>query len=393
MAKGAYVGVDNIARKIKKGYIGVDGVARKIKKAYIGIGGVARPCWGGGLEYYGTITPLSYARNELAATHVGNHAVFAGGVYVNSSGRTNYKYVDAYDTSLTRTSPTALDYGAMYLSAASIGNYAIFAGGYYANSSGDPTYGTYAYAYDSSLVKTLAPSIAAYRKEIGAATVGDYALFAGGETQYGGTSQYSDKVDAYNSSLTITYKTIGVARTEMGSAPVGNYALFAGGRSYSNMYGVDRVDAFDAALTLSTATGLSKKRTISYGTSVGNYALFAGGYSDTATEDGYFIRTVDSYNASLTRGIAPDLSNGRQDAAATSLGNYALIGGGHNNSQNRVLYTNVDVYDESLTHTMADGLSKGRYGLAATTVGNYALFGGGYDGSNRYADVDAYVAG
>ena len=28
MAKGAYIGVDNTARKIKKGYIGVGGAAR-----------------------------------------------------------------------------------------------------------------------------------------------------------------------------------------------------------------------------------------------------------------------------------------------------------------------------------------------------------------------------
>ena len=41
MAKGAYIGVNNVARKIKKGYIGVNGVARKIKKAYIGINSIA----------------------------------------------------------------------------------------------------------------------------------------------------------------------------------------------------------------------------------------------------------------------------------------------------------------------------------------------------------------
>ena len=79
MAKGTYIGVDGVARKVKKGYIGVDGIARKIKKAYIGIGGVARPCWGGGLEYYGTITPLSEAKWEVKATTVGDYALFAGG--------------------------------------------------------------------------------------------------------------------------------------------------------------------------------------------------------------------------------------------------------------------------------------------------------------------------
>lgn len=46
MAKGAYIGVDGKARKIKKLYIGVDGKARKIKKLYIGdANGKARLCW------------------------------------------------------------------------------------------------------------------------------------------------------------------------------------------------------------------------------------------------------------------------------------------------------------------------------------------------------------
>ncbi len=31
------------------------------------------------LSYYGTITPLSVARNGLAATTVGNYALFGGG--------------------------------------------------------------------------------------------------------------------------------------------------------------------------------------------------------------------------------------------------------------------------------------------------------------------------
>lgn len=45
MAKGAYIGVNNIARKIKKQYIGVNNVARKIKKVYIGVNNVARLFW------------------------------------------------------------------------------------------------------------------------------------------------------------------------------------------------------------------------------------------------------------------------------------------------------------------------------------------------------------
>lgn len=49
MAKGIYVGVDNIARKVKKMYVGVDGVAHKVKKVYVGDeNGKARLAWSGG---------------------------------------------------------------------------------------------------------------------------------------------------------------------------------------------------------------------------------------------------------------------------------------------------------------------------------------------------------
>ena len=121
MSKGAYIGVSGVARKIRKGYIGVNGVARKIRKAYIGIGGVARPCWSSsGLEYYGTITPLSVGRDHIAATTVGNYALFGGGNYKDT--------VDAYNTSLTRSTPTALSVARQGLTATTVGTYALFGG-------------------------------------------------------------------------------------------------------------------------------------------------------------------------------------------------------------------------------------------------------------------------
>lgn len=43
MALGMYIGVDGIARKVKKMYVGVDNVAREVKKGYIGVSSVARP--------------------------------------------------------------------------------------------------------------------------------------------------------------------------------------------------------------------------------------------------------------------------------------------------------------------------------------------------------------
>ena len=61
----------------------------------------------------------------LAATSIENYALFGGG-----SGNSYSNVVDAYDTSLTRTTPTALSQVRRELAATSVGNYALFGGGY-----------------------------------------------------------------------------------------------------------------------------------------------------------------------------------------------------------------------------------------------------------------------
>ena len=204
------------------------------------------------------------------------------------------------------------------------------------------------------------------RNLLGATTVGNYALFGGG--------QYSKVVDAYDESLTRTIPTE-LSESDIGrsATTVGNYALFGGGSSgYS-----DVVDAYDASLTRTTITTLSKTRTRLAVTTIGNYALFGGGYG------GGYSDVVDAYDASLTRTLPTELSVARDLLAATAVGNYALFGGGRNGSYSSV----VDAYDVSLTRTLPTELSVSRYELAATTVGNFALFGGG---DNKLNDVEVY---
>ncbi len=47
MAKNEYIGVNNVARKVKQPYIGVNNVARKINSGYIGVNGIARQFFAG----------------------------------------------------------------------------------------------------------------------------------------------------------------------------------------------------------------------------------------------------------------------------------------------------------------------------------------------------------
>lgn len=133
----------------------------------------------------------------------------------------------------------------------------------------------------------------------------------------------------------------------------------------------------------STATNLSAYRMYLAATTVGSYALFGGGYGGSVSA------VVDAYNTSLTRSTPTALSQARVKLAATTVGDYALFGGGYNyNSTN---YNTVDAYNTSLTRSTPTALSVARYEIGATTVGNYALFGGG--GTQTYqadSSVDTY---
>ena len=86
MAKGAYIGVGGVARKVKNIYVGVDGVARKVKKGYIGVNGVARLFYSSGLDWIETTMPTSAYWESIA---YGNGRFVA----VTSSGN-----VSAYST-------------------------------------------------------------------------------------------------------------------------------------------------------------------------------------------------------------------------------------------------------------------------------------------------------
>ena len=368
-----------VARKIKKGYVGIENTARKIKKAYIGIGGVARPCWSGGeLAYYGAITPLSQGRYQLAATTVGNYALFGGGE--NSAGYHNI--VDAYDTSLTRTTAANMSGSRYQLAATTVGNYALFGGGKKSSTNLSTVD-----AYDTSLAKTTPTALSQARSLLSATKVGNYALFGGGQT-----SNALNTVDAYNASLTRSSPTaLSNARMRLTATAVGDYALFGGG--YNNGYQAT-VDVYNSSLTKSTTTNLSVIRDTLAATTVGNYALFAGGQTGSGYNVSY-VSTVDVYDSSLTKSTATDLSVARQYLSAATVGDFALFGGGTNGSGYAYVNT-TDAYDKSLTRTTPATLSVRTTYLAATTVGNYALFGGGQQTTNGSSSsyssvVDAYT--
>lgn len=348
--------------------------ARRIKKAYIGVGGVARPCWGGGkLNYYGQITALSSARCYLKAAASKTYALFAGGATTSNLTQSSVQTVDAYNASLTRSSATNLTNKLTYHGGTSVGEYVLFGGGRLATTD----YATVD-AYNATLSKSNPTVLSQARFRLGAGKTASYAIFAGGSSSISGGVY--NKVDAYNSSLTRSTPTaLSVARAGVGSATVGSYAIFAGGYKDANGTGCATVNAYNDSLVRQNATDVIGAISDLAGATAGGYAIFANG------------TIASAYDGNLTRTTVAALTDSRFNASATSVGDYALFGGGDKLSTSSSVYSTVNVYDDKLTMTTTTSLSSTKTQLAATTIGDYALFGGGCTTSARYSTVNAFV--
>ena len=372
MGKGAFVGVDGIARKIKGGYVGIDNVARKIKKAYVGVGGVARPCWSGGeLTYYGTATGLTpynsnYAnRYDLASESVGNHVIFAGGRGCNK--------VDAYSDKLVKSELSTLSGYLSWLAGAPVGDYAIFAGGYSCTDSVD--------AYNSALVKSTPSKLSVSRYHLAGAPVKDYALFAGGmhETDY--DSQCVNTIDTYNPNLVLGSTTLSTARRMLTGVPIGNYALFAGGYGPSSNVQSDVVEAYNNNLLRNILSSLDSIYGQPSSGQVGSYALIGIGSK-------YCV-----YNDSLVKMTSINKNNNKFGGKGVTLKGYVLFAGDHSMSNFSAL-ADVDVYNSNLIKVNIDDMSIARFDLAGGSVGDYALFAGGMTSTNMadgVTTVDVYT--
>ncbi|MBE6902245.1 MAG: hypothetical protein E7478_07200 [Ruminococcaceae bacterium] len=363
MAKSSYIGgIDNKARKIKKGYLGdIDSKAQKVKKAYIGVNGVARPFFASGISYYGQAPDLSSARLAMAAASVGGYALFAGGYTLQAAG-TGYTsvqsgVVDAYDEALVRSSPVTIS-ARSEMQGVSFGKYAVFS---FSRNNSVINF------IDSAFVnKTLTGYGCSL---IGAATVGDneYVMFTGGfnnATQK--TVQCISAALVSSSSL-----SLGTARYRHAGASVGGYALFAGGMNDVTSH-MSSVEVFSPELVKSSATSLYTATKNLSGASFGDYALFGGGRASGGT-----LVTVTAYNSELVKCQVPDLSSGRSFIATAVLQDHALFGGGSSNGSDDGAAGVVDIYNEDLVHSVAEqGLASPTMYPAATTIGNYALFAG-----------------
>ncbi len=305
---------------------------------------------------------LSKARAYLAAASVGNYALFGGGFNPKLSP-TYPLEVDVYDNTLTHSLATTLTKPGMAENAGSIGNHALFG------------YDQVVNAYDENLICTTPTGFSVSRCKSAVTHVGNHLLVGGGNSVDSSSSYIAD-VETYDQQLTHSVITsLSGGRTDLAAASVGEFALFAGG--YNGSYRAT-VDAYNQGLTRIIPTALTVSRKDLVAASVGEFALFAGGYNGSyhRSADVYdqtltrltpldikgthhrekalnfgnralFVNfsSVEAYDVTLTRTTLDDgLSIARTDYAAAVVGNFALFGGGYHYTSTSVYYDVIDVY-------------------------------------------------
>jgi len=279
------------------------------------------------------------------------------------------------------------------LAACTLGDYALFGGGY--NDAYKDTVDVFGIAGgEVQFVKTLHLSVPRYY--LAACTLGDYALFGGG---YNGSSSpyYKDTVDVFGIAggevRRVKTLQLSVPRYYLAACTLGDYALFGGGDNGSGYK--DTVDVFGIAggeVQLVKTVHLSVPRRYLAACTLGDYALFGGGYG------GGYKDTVDVFQVvggEVQFVKTLHLSVPRQYLAACTLGDYALFGGGYNGNSSPYYKDTVDVFQVvggEVQFVKTLHLSVPRCYLAACTLGDYALFGGGYGGSYKdTVDVFTYA--
>lgn len=375
--------------KAKSAYLGVSNVAHKILKMYIGVNGTARLFFGGNgksLHYHGSIKDKFHkARKYHSSANTGDYIIFGGGTTSND-GSTYTGMLEIYDKSLSKIDTALLlSPGRQDLAAASVGGYAIFAGGWNSVNAGNGTnaeqYATN--AYDSYLSSVAVPRLDEPRHSLASASNRTHALFAGGTNG----EKYSQKVEAYTDTLTKS-NADGLTSGAMGlfGGNVGEYMLFGGGRDKSGS--VSTVDAYDSSLTKTSLEDMLSARENASCASAGSALIIGGGKTF-----GTSIVPVDAeaYDNHLTKVSIPPLSYGRSGLDATGVDGCAVFGSGFEGSDPD---SGIDMYDSSLTHTKMPYEGTRRAYYSAGSIGSYVLFGGGLaaDGASVILDsVDAYI--
>lgn len=275
---------------------------------------------------------------------------------------------------------TAMSSKRNFHTTATIGDYALIAGGS-PTDSGSNAIATVE-TYNKELTKGTASSLKYKATKAGGASVGNYALLVGGY-YYESTWTYTNQVNCYNMSLSKSNTTLPVYRTCDGiTTPV--YAFFYGGQHLGYYEGTgssnyqcrsNLIHCFDAALTLVTPT--DSRIYSPQGTLCGDKVILTGGVD--GLNGSTFPRYVDFYDTSLTRTAGTNLPNevkGISQGAA--MNDYAVFIGTHIDETDSYRSGKMSIaFDKSGTYLRLADRTIGRSVCAAASLPERVVFAGG----------------
>lgn len=362
MAKGIYLGIDSLSRKVKKMYLGIEGVARKVKKGYVGVNGLARLFFSGGLSYEGTAPDLEYPRFNGAAAATTQFALFGGGYITNSGYDNQTNSVEAYTEEFTKSSAPSLYNRVRDLAAGSVGGKALFSGGCGGSSAFPYIAG---YCYDDAL-STTDFSLTVGKTSHVAVSLFDYVLFVGGMGEY---SVGTNTVDAFDASLTRSnpqsmdsYKSVFDGASTGGRAVIG-----------PDQYG-SGVDAYDNNLTKETAPNFPGFMHLYAAAPLNNMVCFAGGNDDARGSTQLIV-----YDDDLAVNPNGQLLYPAMRLTGSGKENIALFAGGSIEGLNNehLVSKATMVFDGDLICTLGPEISEERMTMMKTVFGSNLIFAGG----------------
>lgn len=372
MAKGIYVGVGGVPKKVKKIYAGVNGVPRKVKKVFVGVNGVPRLVWSSDVTFTKIASSVQTRHDVAPAVTTATQLVFVSNAQYGKAGLS----FECFNSGLGKTIVEYNDSVLNNMVSACLNNRYVFAMyGMGRDSEGDTYYSVSGVVFDSV---TMTTGNRLYGSEVCGVGVkggrcGNYVVFAGGEKR---KWAYNDAVEAYDSSLVKSLPTtLNKPRIVGGAVELGNQIIFAGGSDYT--YGYNNVESFNSQLIKSVApTGLSDNKVNLMGVTAGGYALFAGGRTKIDLYNQGRSSIVDVYDASLvkvaTLGIVANLSG----SAGVSVDDCAIIAGG---GYGEYEYSTdiVQKFDSSLQLSTIENLTLPKSGFSGGVIGNYLVLGAG----------------
>lgn len=364
MAKGIYLGIDSLSRKVKKMFVGVEGVARKVKKGYVGVNGIARLFFSGtsGLvKSPQLVTSLTTEMYSHKSAYVGAFTLVGGGAPITNL------VVNAYDPDFVQQVPTGLgspSYGtpnndnSVSASSAQYG-WLTTKGG----TNNNPRYSV----YDSSLTRVKSSPF--YNGSGAGCSFDNAVLFAGGND--GGSA--STRVTRYDNDLTEEVVRTLRARRNLAGARAGDYAVFPGGETGSNTQGT--VEAYTSEMVKTVLPDLSFSVWDHVGARLGTNAIFAGGYNGDERLD-----TVFAFDSDLSEISCPPLPyKARYHAGEGSEELAVFAGGGDGNVLSTSQSAYVSFLDTDFTMHSAPEMDVERAAPNVAKCGDNFLISGGID--------------